>query len=63
MDFQGPYELFKMDGFSLLATLKVEIKINKLQINSIYVKMFFRVYIFYARIRKYNKMGRVLFSV
>lgn len=38
MDSQGPYELLKMDAFLLLATLKVEIKTDKLQINLTYVK-------------------------
>lgn len=52
-----------MDAFSLLATLKVEIKMNKLQINLIYVKIYFRAYIFDARIKQYNKVGGVLFTI
>lgn len=63
MDSQDPHELLKMDAFSLLATLKVEIKMNKLQINLIYVKIYFRTYIFDARIKQYNKVGGVLLNL
>lgn len=63
MDFQNPYEMLKMDVFSLLVTLKAEIKMNKLHINLTYVKYMLEHIYLMPESKKYNKVGEILFTI